>query len=100
MPHPWWRWLAPPPFPPGCGLGGGLRLGRGGFRINSVNFWSHRRIAPCRAPAHGLLDGDDFSGGAGHIVCPGDWIITGVHGEYYPYKPDIFAAAYDPVEEK
>ena len=22
----------------------------------------------------------------GHIVCPGDWIITGVDNEYYPVK--------------
>ncbi len=28
----------------------------------------------------------------------GDWIITGVKGERYPCKPDIFAATYDPVE--
>jgi hypothetical protein len=29
---------------------------------------------------------------------PGDWIITGVHGERYPCKPDIFALTYEPVE--
>lgn len=28
----------------------------------------------------------------------GDWVITGVKGEVYPYKPDIFAATYDPAE--
>lgn len=33
----------------------------------------------------------------GHIVCPGDWIITGVAGEYYPCKPDIFEQTYEPV---
>lgn len=33
----------------------------------------------------------------GHIVCPGDWIITGVSGEHYPCKPDIFAATYEPA---
>ncbi len=27
----------------------------------------------------------------------GDWIICGVHGEFYPCKPDIFAATYEPV---
>lgn len=32
-----------------------------------------------------------------HEVTPGDWIITGVKGEYYPCKPDIFQATYDPV---
>lgn len=28
----------------------------------------------------------------------GDWIITGVKGEQYPCKPDIFEATYDLVE--
>lgn len=28
----------------------------------------------------------------------GDWIIRGVQGEFYPCKPDIFAATYE-VEE-
>lgn len=27
----------------------------------------------------------------------GDWIIKGVKGEFYPCKPDIFAATYDAV---
>jgi len=36
----------------------------------------------------------------GHIVCPGDWIITGVQGEKYPCKPDIFEATYEKVEEE
>jgi len=30
-------------------------------------------------------------------VSPGDWVITGVKGEKYPCKPDIFAATYEPV---
>jgi len=34
----------------------------------------------------------------GHIVSSGDWIITGVKGEHYPCKPDIFEATYEPVE--
>lgn len=33
----------------------------------------------------------------GHIVCPKDWIIKGVKGEYYPCKPDIFQQTYEPV---
>ena len=28
-----------------------------------------------------------------------DWVIRGVKGEFYPCKPDIFAATYEPVEE-
>jgi len=30
-------------------------------------------------------------------VSPGDWIITGVKGERYPCKPDIFDMTYEPV---
>lgn len=30
---------------------------------------------------------------------PGDWIIRGSHGEFYPCKPDIFDAVYEPVKE-
>jgi hypothetical protein len=30
---------------------------------------------------------------------PGDWIIKGVKGEFYPCKPDIFEATYEPTEE-
>lgn len=30
---------------------------------------------------------------------PGDWIIRGVNGEFYPCKPDIFAKTYERVEE-
>ena len=35
----------------------------------------------------------------GHVVTPGDWIITGVKGEHYPCKPDIFEMTYERVEE-
>ena len=30
-----------------------------------------------------------------HLARPGDWIIKGVAGEFYPCKPDIFAATYE-----
>lgn len=30
-------------------------------------------------------------------VSPGDFIITGIKGEKYPCKPDIFAATYEPA---
>jgi hypothetical protein len=29
---------------------------------------------------------------------PGDWIIKGIKGEFYPCKPNIFAATYEPAE--
>ena len=28
---------------------------------------------------------------------PGDWVIQGVRGEFYPCKPDIFDATYEAV---
>lgn len=43
---------------------------------------------------HGWIDTKED----GHRVCPRDWIIKGVAGEFYPCKPDIFAATYDRVE--
>lgn len=57
-----------------------------------------------QAGGDGVLDPDD------NAVCiktlegvmaasPGDWIIRGVQGEYYPCKPDIFEATYEAVED-
>jgi hypothetical protein len=43
---------------------------------------------------HGWIDTLE----GGHIVCPGDYIITGVEGERYPCKPGIFLKTYDPAE--
>jgi hypothetical protein len=31
-------------------------------------------------------------------VTVGDWIITGIKGERYPCKPDIFAETYEPAD--
>jgi hypothetical protein len=42
---------------------------------------------------HGWID--DLEGG--HVVCPGDWIATGVKGEHWAIKPDIFEATYELV---
>lgn len=45
-------------------------------------------------PKEGLiihtLEGD-------HHASPGDYIIKGVNGEFYPCKPDIFAKTYEPA---
>lgn len=30
-------------------------------------------------------------------AAPGDWIITGVRGEQYPCKPDVFEKTYELV---
>lgn len=45
---------------------------------------------------HGWIDTLE----GGHIVCPGDWIITGVEGEHYPIKDGIFHKTYEPVEKE
>lgn len=34
-----------------------------------------------------------------HWAGPGDWIIRGVQGEFYPIKPDIFEATYEQVSD-
>lgn len=43
--------------------------------------------------AHGWVE--TYEGG--HIACPTDWIITGVKGEHYPCKADIFEMTYERV---
>jgi hypothetical protein len=45
--------------------------------------------------SHGWIDTLE----GGHIVCVGDWVITGIAGERYPCKPAIFEATYEPVLE-
>ncbi|MFD3835338.1 hypothetical protein ACFWWC_03650 [Streptomyces sp. NPDC058642] len=59
----------------------------------------------CGGRSHMMNDAD--SGIEDHILIhtpegdmralPGDWVIRGVKGEFYPCKPDIFAATYEPV---
>ena len=34
-----------------------------------------------------------------HLAKPGDYIIRGIQGEFYPCKPDIFEASYEKVKE-
>ncbi len=57
-------------------------------------------IKPCKhcgkmLHAHGWIDTLE----GGHIVCPGDFVITGIQGECYPCKPDIFFATYESIDE-
>lgn len=33
------------------------------------------------------------------IASLGDWVIKGVKGEFYPCKPDIFEATYEPADD-
>ena len=41
---------------------------------------------------HGLLDGLNGE----EIVCPGDYIVTDLKGNYYALKPERFEAMYEP----
>lgn len=71
--------------------------------IEAVQFWNDAHWPD------GVCDCGEFTHcyGAPHIhtlegyleVSDGDWIITGVKGERYPCKPDIFEMTYEPVEE-
>lgn len=47
-------------------------------------------------PEHGRMLSISTLEGA-HWVTPGDWVIKGVAGEFYPCKPDIFEATYERV---
>jgi len=52
---------------------------------------------------YGIINGDDMptfyvETVEGPLrVSEGDWIIKGIKGEFYPCKPDIFEATYEPV---
>lgn len=35
-----------------------------------------------------------------HVVSPGDYIIQGINGEFYPCKPDIFEKTYEAIGRK
>ncbi len=61
------------------------------YRVPKVDGQTHCRHCGAVMHDHGWIDTLE----GGHIVCPGDWIITGVKGEHYPCKPDIFAATYE-----
>jgi hypothetical protein len=73
----------------------------GGWQGGVVRYYRHPDVPgkkPCEQcgrphQVHGWVDTLE----QGHRVCPGDWIITGVRGEQYPCKPDIFAATYEPA---
>lgn len=64
------------------------------FRHPDVPGDSRCKHCQYRMHIHGWIDTLE----GGHIVCPGDWIITGVKGENYPCKPDIFDATYEKVK--
>ncbi len=60
----------------------------------NVNSWETCERCGIRMRDHGWIDNLE----GGHIVCPGDWVITGVQGEHHPCKPDIFEMTYEKVD--
>lgn len=66
---------------------------------DAIEDWSNKRTA-CYASTDlksMVLEIDTLEGRM--TALPGDWIIKGVKGEFYPCKPDIFAITYDKVED-
>lgn len=64
------------------------------YRTPSLDGTQHCKHCDATMHWHGWIDTLE----GGHIVCPGDWIITGIKGEKYPCKNDIFEQTYDAVE--
>lgn len=64
------------------------------YRSPSINGGVDCHLCGAIMHVHGWIDTLE----GGHIVCPGDWIITGIKGERYPCKPDIFETTYEPVQ--
>ncbi len=65
------------------------------YRSPSIDGGVDCRLCGLIMRIHGWIDTLE----GGHIVCPGDWIITGIKGERYPCKADIFEATYEEVVE-
>lgn len=62
-----------------------------------VNSHSKERICVRRDGHLNVIDIFTLEGWMSASV--GDWIIKGIEGEFYPCKPEIFEATYEPVEE-
>lgn len=65
-----------------------------GFNLSEIEAFADTFVE-VRANSHGLfiktLEGV-------MRATPGDWIIKGVMGEFYPCKPDIFFMTYETVD--
>ena len=59
--------------------------------------WIRNHGQPVRYFADGAISIGTLEGDM--LAQPGDWIIRGVQGEFYPCKPYIFEATYEPAAE-
>jgi hypothetical protein len=69
--------------------------------IEAMQFWEHSAdgwplgvYKDSESPTGFAIDTLEGS----YHVTEGDWIITGIQGEKYPCKPDIFEQTYEKVE--
>lgn len=65
------------------------------YPIDSIEEWTCKNCNKKASKHSNIKTLEGF-----HIVCPGDYIIKGVNGEFYPCKPDIFHKTYEKVEEE
>lgn len=62
--------------------------------VNGNGGLFHRRTAEDGSGIECLIDTLEGP----HIVSPGDWVIQGVKGEFYPCKDEIFHLTYEPAD--
>lgn len=68
--------------------------------IDAIQWDGKNTVAVClfmgRLPPQGILEKLEIDTLEGKMsASPGDWIIEGVNGEFYPCKPDIFEKTYE-----
>lgn len=64
------------------------------FWVFDIDGWPHGVYEDNTSPTGYRIDTLEGS----HEVTEGDWIITGIKGERYPCKRDIFEMTYEKVE--
>lgn len=73
--------------------------------VEAEQWWPQKKIvgiedANEKACGHSIERGPHVHTLEGPLqVSPGDWIIKGIRGEFYPCKPDIFAATYEETKD-
>ena len=71
---------------------------KGFLAVVTETTWSHDGGNYCQncknaMRTHGAIETLEGT----HIVCPYDWVIKGIKGEFYACKPDIFEKTYEKV---
>lgn len=62
------------------------------MKLESDEAWKLGKAPPIFSIMISTLEGD-------MKAMPGDYIIKGINGEFYPCKPDIFEKTYEAVEQ-